>query len=295
MVNKLKYNVCIMVCLIFFGHTITSCRTHKNLIALAHSDQAKREVLVVAHRANIGDDLYPENSLKTIEHCIASGADILELDIRETKDQQLVIFHDKTLNRTTNGEGNVAEISLEELKKLRLKHQDIVTDFTVPTLDEVLKLAKGKVYLDLDIKLESEDSYKRIVDLLRQHQMEEEVLLFLYDKLDIERMHKLAPKTPILARVYNKEDIAFVKKYPFIRFIHIDEKCYDADLMKELINQGYFVWLNSLGKFDQEEVSGRKGFATFFNQYQHVNIVQTDYAQQLKQYLKSTHKNGLNN
>jgi len=288
MVKNNNFCVSLFVCLILFGHTFTACSSSKSLLELTQSKKPYRNIMVVAHRANIGDDVYPENSLKTIDHCIAAGADVLELDIRETKDKQLVILHDKTVNRTTNGQGNVAELTWDELKKLRLKHQHVITEYTVPTLDEVLKLAKGRVFLDLDIKLESEDSYKRIVDLIQKNKMEEQVLLFLYDKAAIERMHRLAPKIAILARVYNSEDIEFVKKYPFIRFIHIDEKCYDAELMQGLLADGYFVWMNSLGKFDQMERTQQNGFDAFFKQFQQVNMVQTDYGQQLKDYLRKT-------
>ena len=97
-----------------------------------------------------------------IQSCIDHGLQILELDIRETKDKQLVILHDKTVDRTTTGKGLLTDYSLIELRKLKLTHQGKPTNQLVPTLEEVLVLAKGKAKLDLDIKLESQDAYERL-------------------------------------------------------------------------------------------------------------------------------------
>ena len=65
--------------------------------------------------------LAPENSIKAIEECIRIGVDMVEIDVRRTKDGHLVVIHDRSVQRTTNGKGLVAELTLEELQKLRLK------------------------------------------------------------------------------------------------------------------------------------------------------------------------------
>ena len=107
------------------------------------------QVIVVAHR---GDWRYaPENSIAAIEHSIAVGVDVVELDLQLTKDSVLIVMHDGTLNRTTTGKGNVKDWPLDSIKTLKLKNGcGIRTKHIVPTLEEALLAAKGKVLINLD-------------------------------------------------------------------------------------------------------------------------------------------------
>jgi len=96
---------------------------------------------------------YPENCIETLEYVLKHTPATFEIDPRLTKDSVIVLMHDATLDRTTNGTGKLADYTLEDVKKLRLKdHQGNVTDFQIPTLDEVITWAKGKTVLILDIK-----------------------------------------------------------------------------------------------------------------------------------------------
>ena len=114
---------------------------------LLNSDS--RTVLVIAHRGDWRNA--PENSLQGIRNSIAMGVDIVEMDVRMTRDGHLVLMHDKTLDRTTNGSGEVSEYTLTELKQLRLKNgQGISTRHQIPTLEEALQAAKGNVMVNLD-------------------------------------------------------------------------------------------------------------------------------------------------
>ena len=117
--------------------------------------------IVVAHRgchaAIAGLGSAPENSLVALDHCIASGIDVMETDVRMTRDGYLVMIHDATVDRTTNGIGKVADLTLAQVRALRLR-DDLggpvasLTDLHVPTLDEMLAAAAGRIVLNLDIK-----------------------------------------------------------------------------------------------------------------------------------------------
>ncbi len=109
----------------------------------------KSAVIVVAHR---GDWRYaPENSLAGIEHSIAVGVDVVELDLQLTKDSVLIVMHDATLNRTTTGKGLVADWTLDSIRTLKLKNGcGIRTKHGVATLEEALFVAKGKILINLD-------------------------------------------------------------------------------------------------------------------------------------------------
>lgn len=109
----------------------------------------RTSVLVVAHRADWR--FAPENSLAAIENSIRLGADVVELDIQKTKDGQLILMHDKTLDRTTTGKGKIAEWTLDSIRTLRLKNgAALKTKHRVPTLEEALLTAKGRVMVNLD-------------------------------------------------------------------------------------------------------------------------------------------------
>ena len=112
-------------------------------------DSENKEIMVVAHR---GDWRHaPENSLQAIQNCIEMGVDMVEIDIRETKDGELVLMHDKTIDRTTNGKGFVKDWTLADLKTLKLVDGlNKATQHTIPTLEEALLLTKDKILVNLD-------------------------------------------------------------------------------------------------------------------------------------------------
>lgn len=110
---------------------------------------ANKEVTVVAHRA---DWRYaPENSIAAIESSIRLGADVVELDVQKTKDGKLILMHDNTLDRTTTGKGKISEWTLDSIRTLFLKNgASLRTKHRVPTLEEALLAAKGRVMVNLD-------------------------------------------------------------------------------------------------------------------------------------------------
>ncbi len=123
-------------------------------------------ILVISHR---GDWRYaPENSLAAIQRCIDLGVDVVEIDLRLTQDGYLVLMHDETVDRTTNGQGKVAEMTLAEIKQLRLKNACGVrgSQQQVPSLEEAMALAKGQIMVNLD-KVEGE-TLREAYAVLRQ-------------------------------------------------------------------------------------------------------------------------------
>ncbi|KQT32907.1 hypothetical protein ASG29_09130 [Sphingomonas sp. Leaf412] len=119
--------------------------------------------IVIAHRGchaaapALGLGSVPENSLAALTQCVAIGADVMETDVRMTRDGHLVMIHDATVDRTTDGRGRIADLTLADIRALRLR-DDLggagarVTDARVPTLAEMLDAAAGRIVLNLDIK-----------------------------------------------------------------------------------------------------------------------------------------------
>lgn len=110
-------------------------------------------VFVAMHRGDWRN--YPENSRGAIESCIALGADIVELDVRKTKDGRFVLLHDDSLDRTTDGHGKVSQHLFSEVKALHLKmgmggKDARVTDCPVMSLEEALELTHGRILVNID-------------------------------------------------------------------------------------------------------------------------------------------------
>lgn len=99
---------------------------------------------ISAHRG--GAATHPENTLAAFRHAVAVGAHQIEFDVRRTADDQLVVIHDKTVDRTTNGRGAVAKLKLTELRELDAGGESI------PTLSEVLEILPRDVWINLQIK-----------------------------------------------------------------------------------------------------------------------------------------------
>lgn len=109
-------------------------------------------ILIAGHRGGMVKG-FPENSIATFENTLKHTPAFFEIDPRLTKDSVMVLMHDATLDRTTTGTGKLSDYTYEELKKFRLKDAEgNVTDFTIPTLSEVIEWARGKTVLNLDHK-----------------------------------------------------------------------------------------------------------------------------------------------
>jgi glycerophosphoryl diester phosphodiesterase len=155
--------------------------------------------IVVAHRGNSGE--MPENTLVAYEAAIRIGADIIEVDIRTTRDGHVVLIHDETVDRTTNGQGRVASMSLEEVRALdagvgagsRFRGE------RVPTLAEALELARGRAMLNLD--LYTPDAIRPMVALLRDARMVREVVVTGCTEWWARLVHDEAPSLPVFLNV----------------------------------------------------------------------------------------------
>ena len=102
-------------------------------------------VIITSHRG--AGSLEPENTLRAMHRAIALGVDQIETDVQLTRDGHLVIMHDPTVDRTTNGNGNIADLTLAEIRQL-----DAGLGEWVPTLEEVLVVTLGKVVLQIELK-----------------------------------------------------------------------------------------------------------------------------------------------
>lgn len=128
---------------------IASKKQDINTLIKNLEDSQNKEIIVVAHRGDWRNA--PENSLQAIQNCIDMGVDMVEIDIQETKDGELVLMHDETIDRTTKASGFVKDWSLDSLRTLKLVDGlGVETGHRIPTLEEALLLAKDKILVNLD-------------------------------------------------------------------------------------------------------------------------------------------------
>lgn len=149
------------------------------------SDELKRRrPLVMAHRG--GGGLWPENTMHAFSHAVEMGVDVLEIDMHSTADGALVIIHDHTVDRTTNGNGRVNSLTLAQLKTLDAGYrwsngQDGMFPFrgqgiTVPTLQEVFK-AFPNMRLNIDIKQSQPSLVRPFCRTIRESGMTNKVMV----------------------------------------------------------------------------------------------------------------------
>jgi glycerophosphoryl diester phosphodiesterase len=158
--------------------------------------------LIIAHR---GDSAArPENTLSAFRQALAVRADMIELDVQLTKDGQVVVLHDATVNRTTDGTGNVREMTLAELKKLDAGFPTrFGTQFKgerIPTLTEALEALRGKAKVLIEIKRESvtnedKDGIEgRAIAEIKRLRLEKEVGFISFERRALARCRALAPE-----------------------------------------------------------------------------------------------------
>lgn len=154
--------------------------------------------LSFAHRG--GSALWPENTLLAFRQGLGAGCDVIETDLRLTRDGELVVFHDERLERTTNGHGLVHEHSLAELKRLDagyhfspdgLRHPHRSRGLVVPTLREVVDLAP-ELRLNVELKRRQPGIVEALWRLIEQHDMHQRILVAASDDALVQRFREVS-------------------------------------------------------------------------------------------------------
>ena len=253
-----------------------------NQILTEFHNPDSHKVLIAAHRAS--NKKYPENSLASIQYSIDTGVDIIEIDIRTTKDGKLVLMHDKTLERTTNGEGDLKNFTYTELLKIELdtEAEDTFTH-RIPLAEEALKLAKGKIMIDLDIK---EVSIKDLVDLVHKTQTGKQALFFDKSFNILDSVLTMDSTLMLMPRAHSHDDVKEIIKTYHPPVIHIDSDFYTKEVISTIKTSGARIWINALAAPDLKASLGlvNSGYSPLINGG--ANIIQTDLPLTLHRFLK---------
>ncbi len=150
---------------------------------------------MIAHRGGTG--LGPENTLFAYERAIATGCDYVEIDVRATADGQLILMHDSTVDRTTDGHGQVGALSYEAIRRLDAGSHDAAdcAALRVPSLGEALSLCRDRIGIYLDHKSGAVDDILAEID---HHQMRKHIIVYLNNLDDALEWRQRAPEIPLM-------------------------------------------------------------------------------------------------
>ena len=155
---------------------------------------------IVAHRGF--SSKAPENTLVAFERAIAIGADYFELDVMASKDGVPMVIHDETIDRTCSDarSGKVNTFDAHELSKIYAGHPSKFglefRDEAIPTLDQALKLAKGRIKVCVEIKAPGIE--EAILSVISKNDMNKDVIIFSFEETILQRVHQLDPDLPLL-------------------------------------------------------------------------------------------------
>jgi glycerophosphoryl diester phosphodiesterase len=183
--------------------------------------------MVIAHRG--ASSYAPENTVAAFDLALQMGVRHIELDVDLTSDGHVVVMHDDTVDRTTNGSGPVTSHTLAMLRSL-----DAGASFGVqfageriPTFDEVLARYKGRLHIHTEIKGHAPSLSQQTVDLIRQHDMETQVTMTSFQGVRLEEIRAYAPELATCWLVVEANDAIIAQA----RAMGLTQLCPRADTM----------------------------------------------------------------
>lgn len=257
------------------------------------------KVLVAAHRGDWRN--YADNALEAIASCIKMGVDIVEIDVAKTKDGHLVLMHDKTVDRTTNGKGKVSDFTLEEIKALRLRNGlGRVTGFQIPTFEEAMQTAKGGIIVNVD---KGDEYFDEVYRVLKKTGTAGQAIIKSekpYAQLR-QRYGAILDSMTFMPVVVLKKGITIDsiravlnERYPFYEVVFAEEnQTVLAYIKTQLQHTSSVIWINSLwdslcaGYSDDKALTHPDGTWGYLIDTLGARIIQTDRPALLLDYLRT--------
>ena len=202
--------------------------------------------VIFAHRG--ASALAPENTLAAFKLARDQGANAIELDVQLTADKSIIVFHDTTVDRTTNSTGKIRHLSVSDLQNLKAGYVygPAFENVRIPTLDEVF--TEFSDFPLINIELKNSDSPTDnlpilVAERIQNHRMEDHVLVSSFNPIALRRFHKLLPDIPLGRLMHFPRTVEYFRLFPSQLKIYRTVHTSFAALNSSRIN--YF---HSLGK-----------------------------------------------
>ena len=239
--------------------------------AIAQQDSVTSDPILLSHRGLVRHA--PENTLAAFEAAIALGASI-ELDVYQTSDGQLVVIHDGTVDRTTDGTGTIGDLTLAQIRKLDAGSwfHPRYRGLQVPTLDEAFKLIKKRqrapITIALNMKVISPGIEAKIVRLVKKHDLFDQLFAF-GQPADSSRRFKAANRKlrTTIVKIYDSKQFATALKDPladclWVGFVPGREEMNQAHRLKKQVWLSLKISERRPDIWDQAKASGMDGICT---------------------------------
>ena len=271
------------------------------VVAALHDPNTKY-VVVVSHRGDWRN--YPENSIPAIESVIRMGVDVMELDLKLTKDSVLVLSHDKTLDRMTTGKGLISDYTYAELMEFDLKraHGIAKPGLKIPTLRQALEVCKDRIVVNVD---QGYEFYDRVLALTEELGVTDQILIKgkrpVREVLDRQAKHHHNMMYMPIVDIWNPQGMAVFQDYLAAKpaqlayelcFRTLDENVRKAS--KAILDSGSKLWVNTIwaslcGGYDDDAAYDSPDPDAIYGPVLELgtSIIQTDRPEFLIRYLES--------
>ena len=167
--------------------------------------ESEGKSIISAHRAGSYPD-YPENALETAQFVSSRIPAMHEIDVATSRDGVLFLLHDDTLDRTTTGEGDFADLDWADIRNLQLEDKNgRPTSFNPPTLESFLRWARGRALVQIDFKRSTR--YEDVVALVEKLKAQPRVIYIAYSMAAARKLHRLAPEAMISVSVDSMSEL----------------------------------------------------------------------------------------
>lgn len=216
-----------------------------------------KKTQIIAHRGASG--LAPENTTAAFSKAMEYHVDMIELDVHLSKDDSIIVMHDHNVERTTNGEGDIENLTYAEIKKLDAGSwfNEKYNNEHVPTLREVLQFVNGRTTVLIELKWPSEGIYKNLVknviQTIKECHAESWVIIQSFETKYLQEMHTLAPEIPCHQLIFAVSNalsfsqgrsmhIGEFKPLPHVKSVNISYKFLNKNFVQSMHEKGLTVF-----------------------------------------------------
>lgn len=243
----------------FFAILLINC-----IPLMSHILHAQSSLFIIGHRGAMGYEV--ENSISSIRKAIEIGVQMIEIDVFRCQTGEIVVFHDDHLNRLANKDALIEDLTLSEIKELRLSNGE-----KIPTLKEVMELTNGVV--NMNIELKGKNTANGVYDLVTHYIQKNELQLtdmlissFHWEELSI--MRNLSPtiKIGVLTQISPVKSIHFAKEIKAFS-IHPRYNSLTKNKVEKIHEAGFYVYAYTVNLIEDIEKMMAIGADGIFTNY----------------------------